>query len=321
MLRKIVTSRRAKEQTPGFIFFFSVSLWNLVLRLRGRTPFPIKRFMAANRLPSSPPSGSPLKSKSVGILFLAAETDFEILPFAIPAAIESLSKSASQAQITVIVPSKDVADCRRLLSEFVNLTIVDEESVLSEDLRIILKNRFGVRYGWALQQILKVLYVLNSDLDGVFVVDADTILVGKRDWFSEGGRQILTPSDEFNPSYYEFLSSVGVSSLNPEFTFVSHHMLMQPWVLREAFAAAGWSSPKDLVDNIISHTYLNEQSPFSIDYEFYAQYVMSAHPELVTLQKWSNLGVARQKSIESQIPSVMNRYSNQFSSISFHNYL
>jgi hypothetical protein len=163
--------------------------------------------------------------------------------------------------------------------------------------------------------------VLDSDLDGVFVVDADTILIDKRDWISEEGHQILTPSDEFNPSYYEFLSSVGISSMNPEFTFVSHHMLMQPWILREAFAAAGWSHPTDLLRSIISHKYLNEESPFSIDYEFYAQYLISAHPELVTLQKWSNLGVSRQTLLESQIQLITTKYSNQFSSISFHSYL
>lgn len=321
MLRNIVTSQRAKDKTPGTFFLFSALFWNVALRIRGRSPFPIKRFISANRLPSSGISDEILQSKSIGILFLAAEKDFEMLPFAIPAAINSIHQCASEVRVTVIVPSKDIAICQSLLGAFSNLTLVDEETVLSEDFRLTLKHRFGERYGWALQQVLKVVYVLESNLDGVFVVDADTILIDRRNWITQEGHQVLTPSDEFNPSYYEFLSSVGLGSLAPEFTFVSHHMMMQPWILREAFAAAGWKHPLDLLNAIVAHTYLNEQSPFSIDYELYAQYIMKAHPDLIELQKWSNLSVPRRKELELHIQSTTGKFSNRFSSISFHSYL
>jgi hypothetical protein len=168
---------------------------------------------------------------------------------------------------------------------------------------------------------LKIIHVFNSEFAGVFVVDADTVLIDKRNWFCQEGHQILTPSDEFNLSYYEFLSSVGIGTLKPEFTFVSHHMLMQPWVLREAFAFIGWRNSTDLLESIVSHNYLNEESPFSIDYEFYAQYMRVAYPDLVTLNKWSNFGVRREVELKDLVESACSKYSGKFSSISFHSYL
>ena len=73
-----------------------------------------------------------------------------------------------------------------------------------------LKLRFQSRYGWTLQQFLKISFVLESSLDAILIVDADTVLLEERSWISDSGRQILTPSDEFNISYYDFLSTIGI---------------------------------------------------------------------------------------------------------------
>jgi hypothetical protein len=321
VLRKYVVFRRAKGNNPGLFFFLFISLWNILLKVRGQTLFPTKRFIKANRLPTADIHHKCVKPKSVEILFLAANKDLEMLPFSIPAAINSINENVAEMHVTVILPKNDISECQMLLSHLQNISLIDEESILSDEIRLSLKSRFGERYGWALQQFLKVVFVFNSELDGVFVVDADTILIDRRDWFCEGGHQILTPSDEFNLSYYEFLSSVGVGKLTPEFTFVSHHMLMQPWVLREAFAFVGWKNPMHLLESILSHTYLNEESPFSIDYEFYAQYMMFAYPELATLSKWSNFGVHRESELTAQVQLLSSKYSGKFSSISFHSYL
>lgn len=321
MLRKYVAFRRAKGNNPGLFFFLCLSLWNILSRVRGRTPFPTKRFVKANRLPTAGFIQKCVNTKSVEVLFLAGNKDLELLPFSIPAAVNSIIDTVSEIHVTVILAKNDIIKSQLLLSHLQNITLVDEETILSDEIRLGLKTKFGERYGWALQQFLKVVYVYNSELDGVFVVDADTVLLDRRIWLSENGQQILTPSDEFNSSYYEFLSSVGIGSATPDFTFVSHHMLMQPWVLREAFALAGWENPIDLLKSIISHNFLNEESPFSIDYEFYAQYMMSAYPDLITLSKWSNFQVRRETGLTSQVQLLSSKYSNKFSSVSFHSYL
>lgn len=321
MLRKYVVFRRAKGAKPGLFFFLFISLWNILLYVRRRHPFPTMRFIEANRLPTKDNHQACVKPRSVEVLFLAAKKDLELLPFSIPAAIDSISDTVAEIHVTVILPKKDIPESRKILSHLQNISLVDEETILSDEILLSLRNRFGERYGWALQQVLKIIHVFNSEFAGVFVVDADTVLIDKRNWFCQDGHQILTPSDEFNVSYYEFLSSVGIGTLKPEFTFVSHHMLMQPWVLREAFAFVGWRNSTDLLESIVSHNYLNEESPFSIDYEFYAQYMRVAYPDLVTLNKWSNLGVRREVELKDLVESACSKYSGKFSSVSFHSYL
>lgn len=321
MLRMYVAMQRARDKKPGFVFFFLMSIWNTFLLASGRTTFPTERFMQANKLPCGFTDRHCIESKSVGILVLAARKDLVMLPHSISAAVSSIGHQDSEVYTTVILPSEDIGRCQELLIGFKNISLVEEESLLDHEFRICLRERFKDRYGWALQQFLKVAFVLKSDLDGVFVVDADTVLIGKRDWLCENGSQKLTPSDEYNPSYYEFLSTRGVGSLNPKFTFVSHHMLMQPWILREAFAFAGWKNLKDLLLSVNSHKFLNDTSPFSIDFELYAQYLYQAYPDRVSLEKWCNLGIPREEDLDSQIRSSISRYSHQFSSISFHSYL
>jgi hypothetical protein len=278
------------------------------------------RFIRANRLEISRIAPSNLVVPSTEILIVCAGADLEMLPHVIPAAVKSVVGGGSP-KVTVIVPEIDFPKCSQVLSEMPDVNIVNEDEIFSQEIINTLRVRFGSRFGWVLQQFLKVKYVSNSTLSGVLVVDADTILLEPRTWVDLEGNQILTPSDEYNYSYYEFLYSRNLSPLRPRYTFVSHHMLFQPILLTKALYHGGWSSVEELIDDVVQSNFSSETSPFSIDYELYAQFVYMNFPEKIRITKWSNIAIQRVGSLSPQIAKESVQYKDDFSSISFHSYL
>jgi hypothetical protein len=203
-----------------------------------------------------------------------------------------------------------------------NLTIVPEEEMIPNHLLIRIRERFGWRAGWVIQQILKVEAVKNSSFPGVLIVDSDTILLRPRVWLDKEFKQLLCASWEYNRPYYEFLNKKALCGVNPRFTFVTHHMLMQPKYLREALDFAGWGNLESLVAELITTSNPKEVSPFCIEYELYGQFMISAHPDKVNLRKWSNVSVSPKKLHGRALsPEFLSSMREKFYSISLHSYL
>ena len=182
--------------------------------------------------------------------------------------------------------------------------------------------RFGVRGGWVLQQVLKLEYARNSPSAGVLIIDADTVLIKNRAWLNSDGIQALMPSWEYHRPYFNFLSTLtpfkSLAPFSPKFSFISHHMLMQPNMVREIYRACGWDGPKTLVHFICQLSNTESQSPISIDYELYGQYLLLNHPEKVNLVKWANTSASYKGNISIEL--LKQSYS-QFASVSLHSYL
>jgi hypothetical protein len=98
-------------------------------------------------------------------------------------------------------------------------------------------------------------------------------------------------------------------------------MLFQPILLTKALHHGGWSSVEELIDAVVQSNFSSETSPFSIDYELYAQFVYMNFPEKTRITKWSNIAIQRVGSLSPQITKESMRYKDDFSSISFHAYL
>jgi hypothetical protein len=114
-----------------------------------------------------------------------------------------------------------------------------------------------------------------------------------RTWLLANGRKLMTPTDEFTPEYYGFLNSLGISELTPKFTFVSHHMLFQPQIMREILSKIGASEARALMDLCLSPALKDFGDIASLDYELYAQFFMSQHPEKVYMGRWGNLALPK----------------------------
>jgi hypothetical protein len=321
MLKDFIASQRSVSSCPGIFFGMVMVLWNLTCIPRSRNFFRLSRFLRANRLASENSLENLPILDQMEILFVTAGSDIDMLTYAIPAAIKATKESFQDPLITVIVPSTDVSRCVEIIGSGFNISIKSENDVVDISLRESLKNKFGDRYGWALQQILKIEFVLQSRAKGVLVVDADTLLLNSRNWLLADGRQILTPSDEYNASYYLFLNKYGISSLTPKFTFISHHMLMQPSYAKEMMCVTGWRDISGLVAELVKFQFRDMKSPFSIDYEAYAQYMVNSHPDKILFVKWSNFAVRREKNLNEQIPALTQQLGRNFYSLSLHSYL
>ena len=257
----------------------------------------------------------------IEILFVSTAKDLEILPAAIEHALKA-TLHHDEVKVIVIVPKPDFLMVSSTLSHLRNVEVIQESDQIEDDYIQLLKSKFGWRSGWVLQQLLKVTWVFNSTAPGVLIVDSDTLLLCPRVWFNGMGRQLLTPTWEYHLPYFDFLNRIAGLPKRPKSSFVPHHMLMQPKFLREAINLSSVNDLRGLKNRIMDDEFGSEVSPFCIEYEFYAQHMMSNHPELIQLRRWSNTGFSRSglDSLE-KIQAIADEQSESFASISFHSYL
>jgi hypothetical protein len=252
---------------------------------------------------------------AIEILFVCAKKDFEVLKRSIEFAVLA-TRRHSLRKISLVVPHSDIEETKNMnLPRELNLEIISENTYLDDRQFDLLRNTFGSRSGWVIQQLLKLLHVSNSAAPGVLVCDADTILLGDRLWFDFNQNQILTPTWEYKKSYYQFLHRYGLADVRPKYTFVPHHMLMQPQFLLEARDFMKWDNTDAIISDLTNLDHGGDISPFCIEYELYAQFLFKNHPEKVLLSKWSNIGMSR-RDFELKQPNF-----DDYASVSLHDYL
>lgn len=292
------------------------------LNLWKKSEFSPVRFLMASELPFSEVADTNHNQPPIEILFVAAGKDFSVLPYSILAASQAVSHHDG-SHVTLIVPGKDLDAARELCVNIeLKIKIICENDFISTDLRSTLNQEFGWRSGWVIQQLLKVIYVSRSTAHAVLVVDADTLLTSKRNWFFPDGKQLLTPSYEYHKNYYQFLNRVGISEIVPKFTFVPHHMIMQPKFLLEALEKSGWISDEKLISDLFTHRDPLDISPFCIEYELYAQYLINFRPDSFKIEKWANIGIPLDKTnYRLQLDELMRNLNPKFASVSLHSYL
>jgi len=232
-------------------------------------------------------------------------------------------------RITVITPSADIELCNEALKHCnsslpTSVKVVQEESFLTESLAKDLRLAFGDRFGWVLQQLLKLAFVESSTFGGVLVVDGDTVLLTPRIWLGADGAQLLPVSSEYNHPYYTFLQELGLGDAQPETTHVTHHMLMQPKLLKSFLANRGFQSVEELGRYLAKKTFKDSHAPFSVDYELYAQSLLTLVPEKARLSKFGNFGcptAPESTCIEIQQLADSISSSGRYFSVSFHTHL
>jgi hypothetical protein len=308
---------------PGRPFFVLIHFFHYLIRLfhlRGFSKY--FRYLEISTIPFKRFQDDSDLCANIEVLFVSTAKDFHVLRSAVKFAIKATSQY-NLVEFVVLVPDHEAELCNSLFVDLdVSVTVIKESFFVSEEIRENIKDRYGTRTGWVLQQVLKNLYVLSSKAPGVLIVDSDTLLLEKRNWLSASGKQILLPTWEYHFPYYRFLHSRQISERWPKFTFVSHHMMMQPSILTEAFNAAGWSSLEDLIETLVAIQKDGEESPFCIEYELYGQYILKKYPHLVVLEKWSNTSFARASGTELQLEQeVLDLFGDRFASVSLHSYL
>lgn len=303
-----------KPFRPLFIFISILVSFPLINRIRRLYLF--QRFLETASLPLNVSlHDTKQEPPPLELLFVCAQRDFTLLQKAIDFAINAANIHKILG-VTIVVPDSDLQNAKKLkAASETPINVISENSLLTSSQFFLLKEKFGHRSGWVVQQLLKILYVSESKAPGVLVCDADTMLLMGRTWFDSNQNQVLTPSWEYKKSYYKFLSQYNLVDLKPKFTFVSHHMLMQPKFMNQAREFMGWVDIDQILIDLTSFYDGSDESPFSIDYELYAQFLFKQYPQKIVLSKWANMSFSRTDF------SFSDSYKLNFSSISLHHYL
>ena len=155
-----------------------------------------------------------------------------------------------------------------------------------------------------MQQVLKLSGAATCPHAGVLVVDADTILLAPRVWLV-GRRQLLPVVHEYHLPYVRHTEQcLGRAGRSDRVTYVAHHQLMQPRVVRRMLtdirlrqggtrvaagadvgldtALAAWVATAD-------HA---EQSALS-EYHTYGAFLRNSEPSHAVVARWANAAVSR----------------------------
>ena len=296
-------------------------------RLGAGGPLPhesrLQRRLEAVRLPTGGLTHSEVLPP-IEVLVVCAEKDFLFLAHSLQSACNSSMNPIQN--LTVIVPDSSVEEAQRVLAETnfkVPVRVLPEGGFLSSKLMSKLKLIFGSRAGWILQQYLSLEYVYRSSSEGVLVLDADTFCLVPSVWLTSERDQVLHVSSEFVPEYYNFLSRYGLSETIPKYTHVTHHMMMQPEILREIIRASTLEHPVHLLEKVISESKSSGQTLFCIEFEVYAQGLARLHPEKVWYQKFANRSISFGEASTAlrAIAKLKSFDKPLFLSVSFHSYV
>ena len=256
---------------------------------------------------------------AIEILIVAAGKDLDLLPHALKSALENSLNPI--VKLTVIIPNLEKVRCEQILSsqaDQLNVNILLEDDLIQDDIRAELRIKFKERYGWVLQQLLPLEYILKSEAKGVLLLDADTILVRKVAWLRSNNCQKMMVTFDYHRPYYEVLEKLIECGIKPKVIFVPHHMLLQPNYLKEIFDLFNLCNVRELSKLLITYADERDQSPLCVDFELYAQGMMKLHRDKLELRKFSNAPVER--GLFRSLPDLYKDYSN-YNSVSLHHYL
>ena len=213
-------------------------------------------------------------------------------------------------EIILITPSK-YSEILRL--NFPNCRVLTDDEVITEAQRAQIDAHFpNGRKSWVLQQVIKIMVALTSEVSGTLILDADTILLQKRVWLDRNGRQVLCFGEDYYLPYKKHQRRV-FGGENHLMSFVTHFQLMKKDVLLEMFRPDGsglirWLALADA----------NEGSSIS-EYDTYGEWIVTHRPKEVIFVKWNNLP---HRIIPSEISySQTVDWFGKYGSISNHSYL
>jgi hypothetical protein len=259
-----------------------------------------------------------LEIPDVELLIVSAPKDFTLLRDSICSAIQS-QKSINISKVNLVVPD-NTQDAALSACGIMNLPlqIYPESKFIPLNEFNTLKEEFQSRTGWVIQQLIKLRFSASSESKALLVIDSDTCLLKSRVWLNESDEQILLVSEENSPEYHDFLKYVGLEP-NTAYTFITHHMLYQPAQVREMLKATDMVSPGDQLSKILNYPGKRTNSPFSLDYELYGQWMLSRN--VVRLAKWGNVERERGNTNNfSILNEEENRLARKWGSVSLHSW-
>lgn len=173
------------------------------------------------------------------------------------------------------------------------------------------------RLNWIYQQLLKLYapFVIPTISANVLMVDSDTVFLRDTTFMDEDGNGFFNPGYEHNQSYFDFAQRLlpGFKKVYPEYSGISHHMLLQKPILEDLFATITkihGVEPWKAISRCIN---IKDFCPMS-EFELYFNFALSKTDQ-VTIRKlmWANI-----KFDEQEIENHQNRNFNYVSCHAFY---
>ncbi len=309
---------RRLDVSPSFID--SMVLKTLYRRTRlnftATSTFSVRNFLSSNSIPVM--SGSfEDREDSLRVLIPFTQKDIPTLRLCLDGAAYATSHY-SKVRFTLISDQRYRLEHLDDRFEALDIEVITDEEFLGEAFINQVKSQFSKRAGWILQQIIKIEFAAKCSEDLLLAIDSDTILLKKQQWCDSEGRQILFESEEFHPPYYDFLSEVGFKDLNTS-SHITHHMIYQPYLVQRMLLSLEINSLSDYF-NLLKKRDSRFGSFASIDYEAYAQFLVSKFPDSWLPSKWSNLPLTRDDAaLDIEYTKLQKLFPN-YNSISFHDW-
>ena len=215
--------------------------------------------------------------------------------------------------VLLLSPRRDVGHLADLVTGDVSIQ-ADEDLVLSRAFAAIDELVPAGRRGWVVQQVVKLAVAASASVPGVLVVDSDTVLLEPRVWL-DGSRQLPTVVREYHEPYVVHAERcLGELGRAEGVSWVSHHQLMQPRVVRQMLTQilcrlgdlderpSGADSGADSVDVDVDvdralelwirSADFSENSALS-EYHTYGAFIRNAEPSNAIPARWGNARMKR----------------------------
>lgn len=287
------------------------------------------RVLFERALPVDPLAGSSDdRLPAIEVMVPCAEKDLAQLELVVDSV--ALGVANPVQRVVIVTPSSAQLRVTGLLGDRASV-VTDEHLVLPRTSAAIAELVPPGRRNWVKQQVLKLGFVASSEAEGVLVLDADTILLKPRVWLRDG-RQILSVAHEYHAPYVNHTKRVlGPTARDEGLSWVTHHQLMQPQIVREMMrqilcprlrdSPSGDSDIELDLDRALEvwvrSADFSETSALS-EYHTYGVFLRSAKPNMAVAARWGNATVR-----PSQLPSGVQELRWEFPdtlSISAHSY-
>ncbi len=252
--------------------------------------------------------------------------DLDVLPLAIRGAVRS---SRNQIQrVLLLTPrrtmetvgnldnflARERAELAELGVQEVSLWI--DEDILDPDVQQFIKAQdLPPRdRGWITQQIVKLAAVMQSELSGTLIVDADTVLMFSRTWLSHTGEQLLMIGQESRDPFFSFANAYLGITARSRLSFVTHHQLMQKSLLSEILISRG--GVLGLLRKSLSEGPSSSPLRAISEYEIYGAFLSEMYPHLTRFATWGNGSGKR-----DELGSNLSEAHPWALSVSYHHYL
>lgn len=314
------------------VFSAAVTLYFLSLDAvtGSSTVNPFKRFAAERErmtnlyrafrvVPRAAPSSSELTPRTpLRVLYAAHPKDFDVLRHS----LESVIRHTQNPITEIVIISPDLSGANEAVRDSGAqhaLRFMHEDEMVSFEARARLVDAFGPRYGWALQQFLKLQGVMSDNDVATLVVDSDTLFFRDKTWI-EKSTQLLYFRGFNNPMYFDFLLKWNGFRADRSKSFVTHYQVMQSDLLRQALDFFfGTQEVDEIIGIVCDSSEALGSTDFSLDYETYGQFVHRKHPDRYLVDKYSNIGLDR-SALELASPRKTDEVFPYYSA-SFHHYL